>query len=101
MPPFSMPGALFLYRAAPGWRRSGNAGPFESGVEAAGKELNASSSQRSAQTGSPEIFSEHLEAVHELDDAAGLEALPRIGVAGPAVFVAGQNRRRETGRRCP
>ena len=49
------------------------------------------SSQRSAQSGLPEIFVQHLEAVHELDDAARLEALPRVGVAGPAILVPGKS----------
>ena len=57
---------------------------------AAGNELKAISSHAIGPSRVAGDLRQHLEAVHELDHAAGLEALMRIGEARPIVFVAGE-----------
>ncbi len=69
---------------APPIRRQG------SGQRVEGDLLAAIGPQRVARD-----LGQHLEAVHELDDAAGLKPLPRVGVSGPAILIAGKASARE------
>ena len=102
VPPFWMPGDLLpLVELDLVRRRSGSAGPSGRASCAAGKAVEG---DLLAAVGPERVagdLREHLEAVHELDDAAGLEALPRDRRSRGGSSRRRRSRRRGTGRRGP